>query len=171
MSEPLSRQQQQLLETTRYWVAKAESLYGRIFQMPEVRFDLRGQTAGQYRGGSHPCIRYNLELAAIQFKAYCDRTPPHEVAHFIIEQIHPNRSVKPHGTQWQNLMQAFGLEPSRCHQYDLKNVRQRRQKRHAYLCACREHQLSTTRHNRIWHRGMKYRCVKCGEVLREASGH
>lgn len=169
MPESAHQQQQALLEITHYWITKAEKLYEQTFPMPEVRFDLRGQSAGQYRGGAHPCIRYNMEMAAPQFEAYSHRTPPHEVAHYIVDCLHPNKHFKPHGFQWQELMQAFGLEPSRCHQYDLENVRQRKQRRFVYQCACQEHQLSATRHNRVQYRGMNYRCIKCGETLQLAS--
>jgi len=170
MSALLSREQQQkLLEITRRWIDEAEKIHARPFSLPEVRFDLSGQAAGQYRGGPHPCIRYNPGMAARQFEAYCQRTPAHEVAHYVIDCLHPGKSIKPHGPQWQELMRAFGLEPDRCHQYDLTNVRQRRQRRFTYRCACQEHQLSTTRHNRIQYRGMQYHCIKCGKVLRPTS--
>jgi SprT protein len=158
-------QQQELLHVTRHWITVAEKLHGRSFHIPEVGFDLRGQAAGQYHGGSHPHIRYNPQMAASQFDAFCTRTPAHEVAHYIVDCLYPRRSIKPHGKEWQDLMLAFGLEPSRCHQYDLQQVQQRRQRRFAYECGCQEHQLSATRHNRVRHRGLKYRCIKCGEVL------
>ncbi|WP_456404401.1 SprT family zinc-dependent metalloprotease [Thiolapillus sp.] len=162
-------QQQELLDITRRWIDAAENIHARTFPLPEVRFDLNGQAAGQYRGGAHPRIRYNPRMAASQFEAYCQRTPAHEVAHYIIDRLHSGRRVRPHGPQWRELMRAFGLEPERCHQYDLQNVPRRRQRRFAYRCACQEHRLSTTRHNRVQYRGMKYRCIKCGEVLRSAS--
>ncbi|WP_456376694.1 SprT family zinc-dependent metalloprotease [Thiolapillus sp.] len=170
MPPPLhDKQQQKLLAITQHWITRAERLYAQSFPMPDVRFDLRGQAAGQYRGGSRPCIRYNLEMATIQFDAYCLRTPPHEVAHFIIDQLHPGNRPRPHGPEWRELMRAFGLEPSRCHQYNLENVQQRKQRRFTYKCTCREHRLSATRHNRVRHRGVKYHCISCGEVLQQIS--
>ncbi|WP_456417805.1 SprT family zinc-dependent metalloprotease [Thiolapillus sp.] len=165
----LHKQQQKLLAVTKRWIDRAEKLHGQTFSMPEVRFDLRGQAAGQYRGGSRPCIRYNMEIAAAQFDAYCHRTPPHEVAHYVIDRLYPGNRTRPHGREWRELMQAFGREPSRCHQYSLKNVQLRKQRRFAYACACRQHHLSATRHNRVAHHGMKYRCTACGEVLQQAS--
>ena len=163
------KQQQELLKITRHWIALAERLHEQAFPMPEVRFDLRGQAAGQYRSGSRPCIRYNMEMAAAQFDAYYHRTPPHEVAHYITDQLHPGSRPRPHGPEWQELMQAFDLEPSRCHQYSLENVQQRKQRRFTYKCTCQEHRLSATRHNRVRHRGVKYRCISCGEVLQQTS--
>ncbi len=147
----------------------AEKLHGRNFPIPTICFDLRGQAAGQYHGGPQPRIRYNPEIAASQFDDFCARTPAHEVAHYIVNLVQPKGQFKPHGSEWQALMRSFGLEPARCHQYDMQQVRHRRQRRFAYRCGCQEHQLSTTRHNRVRHRGVKYRCVKCGEVLQPAS--
>ncbi|WP_457668721.1 SprT family zinc-dependent metalloprotease [Thiolapillus sp.] len=161
-----SEQQQELLKITRHWVAEAGQLYSRHFPTPEVRFDLRGQTAGQYRGGDRPCIRYNTGIAAAQFDAFCKRTPPHEVAHYIMDCLHPRKDIKPHGREWRDLMRAYGLEPTRCHDYDLDKVPQRRQRRFTYTCACREHELSATRHNRVQYGKMEYRCTRCGESLR-----
>lgn len=158
-------QQQELHEITRQWVTRANRLYRRDFPVPEVRFDLHGRAAGQYRGGYQPCIRYNMDIAAVQFDAFCKRTPPHEVAHYIMDCLHPSKNIRPHGREWQDLMQAYGLEPTRCHEYELDNVRQRRQRRFTYVCACREHQLSTTRHNRVQYRKMEYRCTRCGEPV------
>lgn len=102
-----------------------------------------------------------------QFEDYSQRTPAHEVAHYVVDCLYPKHGVKPHGTQWQAVMQAFGLDASRCHQYDLTNIPQRKQRRFRYQCACQEHMLSTTRHNRVLNHGTEYRCKKCGEAVRQ----
>jgi len=62
-------------------------------------------------------------------------------------------------------MTAFGLEPSRCHEFDLAQVSTRRQRRFRYRCDCREHELSATRHNRILRGEQRYSCRKCGREL------
>ena len=171
MSCNLSEYQQQLMDITGHWVAQAEALFKRSFPMPEIRFDLRGQSAGQYRGGKQPCIRYNMPMAMAQFEAYSQRTPAHEVAHFVVDQLHPKQRVKPHGAQWKAVMEAFGVEASRCHQYDLSKVPQRVQQRFSYKCACQEYQLSSTRHNRVQYHGVEYRCTRCGEILQCTSSY
>ena len=48
---------------------------------------------------------------------------------------------------------------------DLSGVPQRRQRTHPYRCACREHQLSSTRHNRVQRRKGEYQCLNCNGVL------
>ena len=158
-------QQRHLVEITRHWLEQAEVHFGRKLEPVEVRLDLRGRSAGQYRSHPHPIIRYNPEMAAAQFGAFCARTPPHEVAHHAVAQHHGLDGVKPHGPEWQAVMTAFGLEPSRCHEFDLSRVTTRRQRRFRYRCACREHELSATRHNRILRGEQCYSCRNCGEVL------
>ncbi len=158
-------QRKRLLAVTRHWLRQAEAHCQRTLAAVEVRFDLKGAAAGQYRSHPEPCIRYNPGLAAHQFDAFCARTPPHEVAHHVVAQLNPNRRVRPHGPEWQSVMRTFGLEPSRCHDYDLGSVPMRRQRRYRYRCACREHELSATRHNRILRGEQCYSCRNCGEVL------
>ncbi|WP_457676094.1 SprT family zinc-dependent metalloprotease [Thiolapillus sp.] len=157
--------EQALRDATAYWLAAAEKQLGRHFPLPEIRFDLRGQAAGQYRGHPLPCIRYNLELAGRQPEAFLRRTPGHEVAHYVIHQMHPRQRLRPHGPEWRQLMESLGLEPSRCHEFDTGGVTTRRQRRFSYRCACRKHELSATRHNRVIRGQAEYRCTHCGERL------
>ncbi len=164
---PLSRNQRaQLRALTDQWIARAEALWGRRLAPVEVRFDLTGAAAGQYRPHPSPCIRYNGMLAALQFEAFCRHTPAHEVAHHVVARLHGPGRTRPHGAEWRAVMQAFGLEPRRCHDYDLGSMPLRRQRRFRYRCACREHELSATRHNRVLRGERRYLCRACGELLR-----
>ncbi|BAO44656.1 SprT family zinc-dependent metalloprotease [Thiolapillus brandeum] len=165
MTEDTRKIRQALEEATIYWLEKASRLLGQSFEPPLLRFDLRGQAAGQYRSHPRPCIRYNLDLAALQFDAFLARTPGHEVAHYVIDQRFPNQRLRPHGPEWRDLMHGLGLDASRCHEFSLEGVPTRRQRRHAYRCACREHELSSTRHNRVLRGQAEYRCRSCGKVL------
>ena len=165
MNEETRRMRQTLAEATAYWVEQAARLTGRRFALPHIRFDLKGRAAGQYRSHPHPCIRYNLELASQQFDAFLDRTPGHEVAHYVIHQMHPGRRVRPHGPEWRKLMENLGLDPSRCHEFDMSKVPTRRQRRFPYRCRCQTHELSATRHNRIRRSQAEYRCKRCGQRL------
>lgn len=166
MSKLTTQQESVLREQTGFWLGQAR-LITRC-ELPElpVLLNLRGSAAGQYRGGSHPCIRYNPQIAAQAFEDFIARTVPHEVAHYVVEKLFPRKRIKPHGPEWQGIMQAFGLEPSVCHSYDLSRVQVRRQRRYLYSCDCREHQLSTTRHNRVRYDGTSYLCQQCGSKLK-----
>lgn len=153
-----------------YWLARARLVTGSEIPDLPVLLDLRGSAAGQYRGGSDPCIRYNPLIAAQAFADFLVRTVPHEVAHYAAEKSFPGKRLKPHGPEWQGIMRAFGLEPSVCHTYDLSRVPVRRQRRYMYACDCREHQLSATRHNRVQYRGASYLCSQCGAELKSVQG-
>ncbi len=166
MSKLSPQQESVLREQTGFWLGQAR-LITRC-ELPElpVLLNLRGSAAGQYRGGSHPCIRYNPLIAAQAFEDFIARTVPHEVAHYVVENTFTGKRIKPHGPEWQGIMRAFGLEPSVCHSYDISRVPVRRQRRYPYTCDCREHQLSATRHNRVQYRGTSYLCNQCGTKLK-----
>ncbi|HIE54013.1 MAG TPA: hypothetical protein EYP90_02330 [Chromatiaceae bacterium] len=150
---------------TEQWLERARRRYGAKIEPVEIRFDLRGLAAGQYRNHPVPLIRFNAELASRQFEAFCRLTPPHEVAHHVVDQLQGPGNVRPHGREWQAVMREFGLEPSRCHDFDIRSASIRRQRRFRYRCACRTQELSATRHNRILRGERYYFCRVCGERL------
>lgn len=163
-AEPLARR---LQAETQAWLERALPLFRQAARMApavEVRLDLRGSAAGQlrrYRDG-RLVIRYNLAMAQRQPEDFVAETVPHEVAHVVTAVCHGQ--VRPHGPEWRAVMRWFGVDqPRRCH--DFAAPAGRRQRRWAYRCGCREHQLSTTRHNRA-QRGLDYRCRCCGDPLR-----
>jgi len=133
---------------------------------PAIRFDLRGQAAGQFRieQGNRCTIRYNPTLLARHGQDFLRRTVPHETAHYLAFLLHGHK-LRPHGPQWQALMHSLGAEPSRCHQYDVSDLKARTLTRHDYHCACRDHELTSIRHRRI-QAGTAYLCRTCGEPLR-----
>ena len=61
-------------------------------------------------------------------------------------------------------MQLFGADSSRCHDYDTSHAGTRHLTRYAYRCGCREHALTSIRHNRIL-AGQVYYCRACGKAL------
>ena len=136
---------------------------------PEIRFDLTGLAAGQaqWRLRQRPLLRFNLTIASNHEQAFLARTVPHEVAHLITAACHGR--TRPHGHEWQSTMAFLGIEnPSRCHDFSIDENSVRRQRRWTYHCGCSQHQLSTTRHNRIASGKTKYHCRHCHEPLRAA---
>jgi len=131
-----------------------------------VKFDLRGQSAGHYYPAQN-LIRFNSHIAARNFDHFVKQTVVHEVAHHIVYQLTRRVGIKPraHGAEWQAIMQRFGLSPDRCHDYDLSNIPSKQQQRYPYQCACRQHWLSATRHNRV-KKGFRYHCKLCQNLLR-----
>ncbi|MEK9807861.1 MAG: SprT-like domain-containing protein [Halieaceae bacterium] len=91
----------------------------------------------------------------------------HEVCHYAIDMAYWR--AKPHGPEWRRLMKLMGGEPSATYRASAELDAQlpvRRQKRHRYCCGCREHELSTTRHNRVTAGRATYCCSYCHQTLR-----
>jgi len=165
---PIDREQRQqvVVETDRF-VRAASEYYEREFPRIAVQFDLKGHTAGMFRyDGKRSVIRYNPWIFAKYFEESLRDTVPHEVAHYIVHELHPYRRVKPHGRQWQRVMDLFGADPGVTSDLDLSDVPQRRQRTHPYRCNCPDlHDVSTTRHNRILRGKGRYYCLTCEAEL------
>jgi len=167
MIEPIGKVQQGLvLEHTRLYIARAGEILGRKLPSVPVLFDLAGTTAGMYKVVGRQChIRYNPWIFAKYFDENLTGTVPHEVAHFAIDKVYGLPRVKPHGVEWRALMHEFGADAGVTFNLDLTGIPQRRQGRHPYRCACRLHEISTTRHNRILRGKGIYHCRSCSAVL------
>lgn len=167
--EPIGdRQQAEVVERTAYFCHLAERLYR--LRLPDLRvdFDLTGTTAGLFEvHGKAVRVRYNPWIFARYYRDSLDNTVPHEVAHFVVHQRY-RRRMKPHGAQWRAVMADFGANPEVTFRYDLSGIPTRRQRVHRYLCGCREHELSSTRHNRVQRGAARYACVSCAGPLQYA---
>ena len=163
---PLRSIEQEATDQTRRLLRQAEQLLRVAIPSCEIRFDLRGRCAGQARFGPHApwLIRYNPILLAGNPQAFIAETVPHEVAHLATFARY-GRGIRPHGPEWQGIMRLLGAEPRRCHDYDVSATPGRRMRRFDYHCDCRDHQLSSVRHNRA-QAGQTYICRSCAQPLR-----
>ena len=176
--EPLDgSRQQRVIERSRYYIELAEQLFSIRSKPVDILFDLRGRSVGMYRvysstrrilGRRKREIRYNPFIFAKYFEDNYDTTVPHEVAHYISDLIYGLKNIRPHGEEWKAIMHAFGADSKVTADYDLEGIPRRQQTYHPYLCACRQHQLSTTRHNRIRKRRGRYYCQFCQQILKPA---
>ncbi len=158
-------QQAEVVRHTSDWVRHAGAYFERDFTVPEVRFDLSGGSSGMFRvSGRHCLIRYNPWLFAKYWDENLQGTVPHEVAHYIVHQVY-GRRVRPHGLEWQALMTVFGADPAVTNDFDLSGIPRRQERRFAYHCGCREHAVSTRRHNLMRKGRARYQCLKCGGEL------
>lgn len=168
MIEPIGELQREAVraETVRY-ICLAEELLGRQFDRIPVVFDLGGRTAGMFKAhNTQRLIRYNPWIFAKYFAENLRDTVPHEVAHYIVHEVHGLHRVKPHGAEWRALMAAFDANPDVTFRLDLAGIPQRRQRTHAYHCQCRVHAVSSTRHNRAKAGKGTYCCRYCrGELI------
>lgn len=163
MVQPIDESRREfVLERTEYYIAAAEALLGRSFDRIPVLFDLRGTTAGMFRArGRRREIRYNPWIFAKYWELNLEGTVPHEVAHYVVHELYGSRIVRPHGEEWQSVMHSFGADPEVTFRLDLEGIPRRRQRTHPYRCGCREHAVSTTRHNRIQGGNSSYLCRYC----------
>ncbi|AGA89539.1 hypothetical protein Thimo_0700 [Thioflavicoccus mobilis 8321] len=165
MSEADFALRHEAIEQSRRLLQLAERHYRRTMPTPEIRFDLRGQAAGQARiAPTGTQIRYNRQLLHDNPTEFLNQTIPHEVAHLVAYRVF-GRRIRPHGREWQAVMAFFGAPAQRCHRFAVKRGTGRQLARHAYHCACRTHALTSIRHNRVL-RGRRYYCRTCGQWLR-----
>lgn len=162
-------QKRDIREKTVSWLQKASQIWQRPFAEIPVYFDLRGKTSGMYvvQGGlarKNQKIRFNPSIFARHYEESCALTIPHEVAHHICYELH-GRKTKPHGKEWCNIMQAFGVPAEATCKLDLTGIPQKRLKRFDYVCGCSQHQLTSIRHNRIQRGHSRYACPQCQQLL------
>lgn len=148
------------------YLALAGEKFGRSFGRVEVRFDLRGRTAGQawFPAGEPPFLRLNLHLLRENREDFLVRTVGHEVAHLVDRAIAGKARIRPHGPSWRAVMAAFGLPASRCHHYSTTPAR-RPARTYPFRCDCRAWEFTIVRKRRHA-RGAVYSCPRCQSVLR-----
>lgn len=160
-------QQQQVCAVTNQFLQKACKLYHVDFTIIPVSFDLKGRAAGMYRvQRKQRNIRYNPYLFAKYFDDNLATTVPHEVAHYVTDVLFGLHDIKPHGTEWRNVMHDFGAKPQVTARYDFTGIPVRQYKRFEYQCGCSSHLLSTVRHNKITRGKARYHCRTCGTLIR-----
>ena len=133
--------------------------------MIPVLFDLRGRCAGMYRArGNQRVIRYNPWLFSRYYRENLEGTVPHEAAHYAVDMLYGMARTRPHGREWQAVMRLLGADPRVSCDFDMHDIPQRRYRRFAYRCDCRQHELTSIRHYRIM-RGARYFCRACRQPL------
>lgn len=151
---------EQISQRIEHCYVQAEHFYERSFPRPEVRFDLRGKSAG----AAYPLrnlLRFNVGLYQGNKEHFLQQTVAHEVAHLLVSQLHGLR-VRPHGREWREVMEKlFRLPALRCHDYRLPSVWRTF---YEYACDCRRHDFSPQRHGRA-RRGNGYLCRACRQPL------
>lgn len=166
--QPITTSQQQMVtDRVAELLRQCERHFNRPFAPIEIRFDLRGRISGMYVFKHHQqWLRFNPFIFAKYFTDSLDNTVPHEVAHYVTQVLFGLQRIRPHGREWQAIMQTLGAEPRVTGDYDLAGIPVKRQRRFSYVCDCMTHQLTTIRHNRIARRQSRYFCRRCnGELL------
>jgi len=157
--------EQEVIIQTQKYLSIASDHFDQQFKVSEINFKLRGTTAGYFKQipFGQSIISYNAQILEKNTDDFIARTVPHEVAHLVAFKRF-GRKIKPHGDKWKLVMALFGADDSRCHDYDLKEVKTRIYQCFDYHCGCQDHQLTAIRHNRILS-GQNYLCKKCRQPL------
>lgn len=171
---PLSIEQQQIvINETHNYLKRASELFNLKNEAIEITFNLKGRCAGMYRVKSRYRfftrqqreIRYNPYIFSKHFADNYTTTIPHEVAHYVTDRLYGLKNIKPHGKEWKAVMHAFDADASVTADYDLSGIPLKKQSLFTYQCSCREHKLTSIRHNKIVKRHYQYYCKKCKQNL------
>ncbi len=169
-STQLNAQQITIIEErVNHCLGLAEQKFQRKIPSPQLKFDLRGAAAGQFRGSKNQAeLRFNSQLFSLYFDDNLEHTVPHEVAHYVVFQLFIRgkiRSrVRPHGSEWKAVMHLFGVPAEVRHQYDVSQMQVRRERRVLYQCGCQEHRIAMRTHRKMV-QGQQRACTKCNQVL------
>ena len=156
-----------IIELVNDYIDQASHIFERSFEQIEVRFDLTGRAAGMYKvTPAAKLIRFNPYHFAKFIDENMHETVPHEVAHYISDQVYGLRHIRPHGKEWQAIMWKFGVEPKRTFSYSLEGIPTRVHKRHTYSCDCMQYEITTRRHNNIQSGRAEYSCRQCGSKIK-----
>lgn len=112
----LAERQKQMLTRIEELINKARVLYGNdcIPSSLQIRFDLRGRSAGQagHQNGNF-WLRFNTDMMKNSgWDHLYNNTTPHEVAHIICMHKGWDRG---HGTAWRRVCIQLGGDGQRCH--------------------------------------------------------
>lgn len=103
-----------------------EKHYKQKFKRPEVRFNIRNTNGGE-AWYQRNLIRLNLTFLVENEETFLATTVPHEVAHLVARAVytskpHNGKKVRPHGSEWKEVMGVLGLEPKTKHSYDITSL-------------------------------------------------
>lgn len=143
----------------------ATAFYSRMASLPvpDIRLDLRGRAAGQWRmQNGLEILRFNPDAFVMNWQEHFPATVAHEVAHSLVYRQFGLGSVRPHGPEWRAIMATLGFPPTVTHRTPLPS---RRSRLYIYRCKCRSHGLGPRRHHLVTRRGYRYACSDCGGKL------
>lgn len=162
---------QQILDKVEECFQKAEAHYGKNLNRPRnIIFKRNGVVAG-HSNYSRRELMFQLDFAEAYPDDFLNDTVPHEVAHFVDDNVNGltfrGSRVSIHGPSWQFIMKVvYGLDPKRCHNYDSSVTKTRKGELHEYVCKCTTHKVSSIVHNKIL-KGQVRKCIHCKTQIQQ----
>ncbi|MGM3174431.1 SprT family zinc-dependent metalloprotease [Dickeya lacustris] len=151
---------QSVMHCLREKLRQANEHLGQHYPEPAINYQQRGAIAGSAWLKQWE-IRLNPVLLQENQQAFVDEVVPHELAHLLVYARFGKTA--PHGKEWRWMMETVLNTPAhRTHRFAVASVQG--QTFH-YQCACRQHQLTLRRHNRVVRGEAEYRCRHCGSRL------
>lgn len=146
--------------------------FGVIVDIDELTFNV---PKNPRVAGSAQAAKLRINLNPVFLNVYKDEfiqsTVVHEFAHIATRILYPF-AKQSHGPEFKKTMRLLGSTPRTYHQYSAEHLEnagielkvKRRQKRYTYMCRCRTHQISASRHNKM-KRGQSYFCATCNDEI------
>lgn len=107
--------------------AIAKEHYKMDFELPEIRWDVKNTDGGR-ANYSQWLVRFNLILCVENEEKFLSTTVPHELAHLITYRVFfkklqaEGKKLRPHGTQWKEVMGVLNTPAKTCHSYDCTSI-------------------------------------------------
>lgn len=111
----LSQRKQEVINKITLLSQRAEQLFGIVMPAIDIRFDLRGRSAGIAGHAGHAYyLRFNLDLMQnTGWDHLINNTVPHELAH-IVCYVNPGLG-RNHNPGWRRVCRMLGGTGERCH--------------------------------------------------------
>lgn len=151
--------EEKLIQANHYYIDKARRLYPSLeISYPVIKTTLKGKASGMAYFSLWQ-VNYNMEILKNNEKEFLVQTVGHEIAHLVAHKILGSLG---HDKGWKMIMRLFGLEPKRCHNYNMEGVTVKTRKTVSYSCGCPEktHEIGIVRHKNIL-KGSIFQCCKC----------
>lgn len=163
--------QEQVLEKFNNLVEVSRTILKIDLPEIEVRFDLRGRSAGQAKcksfwgKTSDFVVRFNRDMInGNGFDHIINDTVPHELAHIIAYFTGTDFG---HGKAWKKLCIALGGSGERCHNEEVTPARVMQEFLYNTTCG-RVVKVSKIRHNRIQNENRVYSLSNGGKIIRDS---
>lgn len=144
---------------------QAERFFKTTLNKPQITYKQKGKIAGTAWFEEWE-IRLNPILYLENEQIFLREVIPHEFAHLVAYKLsregYFRKQIKPHGKEWQFIMQeVFSLPANVSHTLKTHHLMK---EAYLYACQCRQHYLSKIRHSRAL-KGTIYLCRQCKGAL------